>query len=137
MSKILKYFKIEDFKTKIEFESITYGKYYMTKTLSIDMISATEDRFLLEAYDLYDKVTSEIRRSKSIILDTKKITGRNIHKLEIYTPFSQDNKDWIDPKRYYKKGKLPIGYDKNRIFNLLNNLVKYNQYNFKKLYLLR
>jgi hypothetical protein len=40
---ILKYFKIGDFETKIEIESPTYGKYYMTKTLSVDMISATED----------------------------------------------------------------------------------------------
>lgn len=121
---ILKYFKIEDFETKIEVESPTYGKYYMTKTLSIDMISATEDKVLLEAYELYDKVLSEIRGSKSVILDTKDFNGRNMYKWEIYTPFKQDNKDWVDPKGYFKNGNLPIGYDKNRIYNLLNNLIK-------------
>lgn len=121
---ILKYFKIEDFETKIEVESPTYGKYYMTKTLSIDMISATEDKALIEAYDLYEKVLSEIRGSKSVILDTKNFNGINMYKWEIYTPFKQDNKDWVDPKEYFKKGNLPIGYDKNRIYNLLNNLIK-------------
>lgn len=121
---ILKYFEIEDFETKIEVQSPTYGKYYMTKTLSIDMISAAEDKALIEAYDLYEKVLSEIRGSKSVILDTKNFNGRNMYKWEIYTPFKQDNKDWVDPKGYYEKGKLPIGYDKNRIYNLLNNLIK-------------
>lgn len=121
---VLKYFKIEDFETKIEVESPTYGKYYMTKTLSIDMISATEDKKLVEAYDLYEKVLSEIRGSKSVILDTKNFNGQNIHEWEVYTPFKQDNQDWVDPKGNYKIGNLPIGYDKKRIYNFLNNIIK-------------
>ena len=96
----------------------------MTKILIVDMISACEDKNLIDAYNFYHKIMKELTGSKSIILDSKNFGGTLLHKWEIYTPFREDNENWEDPKGYYKKGNLPVGYNKTRIFNMLNTLIK-------------
>lgn len=123
-SEVKKYFNIEDFETTIEVESPTYGTYRMTKVLTIDMIKACEDDNLITSYDLYDKIAGMVKGSKSVILNSKSFGGTKLHKWEVYTPFKDDNKDWVDPKGYYKVGDLPIAYNKNVIYNRLTEVLK-------------
>jgi hypothetical protein len=119
------YIQVGDFETTIEVDSPTYGKYFMTKVLTIDFIKACEDKNLLEVHDLYSKFRTEIGTCKSVSLESKRFggeRGQDLKKFELYVPLKENNLDWEDPKGYFKKGKLPVAYTKEYIMKKINKL---------------
>lgn len=124
-NKVIKYFELGDFETTIEVDSPTYGKYFMTEVIKVDMISACEEKNLIEFYDLYQKIGAKLRGfSKSVTLDTKKFGNQNLHKFIIYAALKEDNQNWEDPKGFYEVGKLPIAHSKEHIFNFLMKILQ-------------
>lgn len=119
------YIQVGDFETTIEVNSPTYGKYFMTKVLTIDLIRACEDKNLLEVHDFYSKFRTEMGTCKSVSLETKRFggeRGQNLQKFEMYVPLKEHNLDWEDPKGYLKKGKLPVAYTKEYVMKKINEL---------------
>ena len=119
------YIQVGDFETTIEVDSPTYGKYFMTKVLTIDLIRACEDKNLLEVHDFYSKFRSEMGTCKSISLESKRFggeRGQDLKKFELYVPLTEHNLDWEDPKGYFKKGKLPVADTKEYVMKKINEL---------------
>ena len=119
------YIQVGDFETTIEINSPTYGKYFMTKVLTIDFIKACEDKNLLEVHDFYSKFRTEIGTCKSVSLESKRFgveRGQDLKKFELYVPLKENNLDWEDPKGYFKKGKLPVAYTKEYVMRKINKL---------------
>ena len=54
------YIEVGDFEKTIEVNSPTYGKYFMTKVLTIDFISAGENMKLGPVHDFYSKFRTEM-----------------------------------------------------------------------------
>ena len=115
------YIQVGDFETTIEINSPTYGKYFMTKVLTIDFIKACEDKNLLEVHDLYSKFRNEMGTCKSVSLESKRFGGER-GQFEMYVPLKEHNLDWEDPKGYFKKGKLPVAYTKEYVMKKINEL---------------
>jgi hypothetical protein len=122
-SNVKKYFEIGDFESTIEVNSPTYGKYRMTQTMKINLLSALDDGNLKDAYDLYSKVYDIIRGSTTKTLEQREFGRTRISNFIFYTPFKCDNKDWFDPNGVYDVGYLPVGYDKQTIYNKLKSLI--------------
>ena len=103
------YIEVGDFEKTIEVESPTYGKYFMTKVLTIDLISACENMKLSPVHDFYSKFRTEMGTSKSISLESKRFggeRGQDLKRFEMYVPLKEHNLDWVDPNGRMKE--LPV-----------------------------
>ena len=117
------YIQVGDFETTIEVNSPTYGKYFMTKVLTIDFIKAGEDMKLDKVHDFYSKFRTEMGTSKSVSLESKRFGGERGHdlkKFEMYVPLIEHNMDWKDPNERMKE--LPVAYSKEYVMNKINFL---------------
>jgi hypothetical protein len=120
------YVEIGDFSKKIEVNSPTYGKYYMTKVLTIDFIKSAENMMLGPVHDFYSKFREEIVTCKSISLESKRFggkTGQDLNKFELYVPLKEDNTDWVDIRLNLNSKSLPVAYSKKWILEKINELL--------------
>ncbi len=117
------YIEVGDFEKTIEVNSPTYGKYFMTKVLTIDFISAGENMKLGPVHDFYSKFRTEMGTSKSVSLESKRFggeRGQDLKKFEMYVPLKEHNLDWVDPKGRMKE--LPVAYSKEYVMKKINEL---------------
>lgn len=117
------YIQVGDFETTIEVNSPTYGKYFMTKVLTIDLIKACENMKLGPVHDFYSKFRTEMGTSKSVSLESKRFggeRGQNLQKFEMYVPLIEHNMDWKDPNGRMKQ--LPVAYSKEWVMKKINEL---------------
>lgn len=123
---ISEYIEIGDFDKKIEVNSPTYGKYFMTKVLTIDFIKSTEDKKLGPVHEFYSKFREEVVTCKSVSLESKRFggeRGQNLQKFEIYVPLKEDNIDWVDIRPNLNSKSLPVAYSKKWILEKINELL--------------
>jgi hypothetical protein len=117
------YIQVGDFEKTIEVNSPTYGKYFMTKVLTIDLIKACENMKLGPVHDFYSKFRTKMGTSKSVSLESKRFggeRGQNLQKFEFYVPLLEHNTDWVDPKGRMKQ--LPVAYSKECVIKKINEL---------------
>jgi hypothetical protein len=117
------YIQVGDFEKTIEVNSPTYGKYFMTKVLTIDLIKACENMKLGPVHDFYSRFRTEMRTSKSVSLESKRFggeRGQNLQKFEFYVPLLEHNTDWKDPKGRMKQ--LPVAYSKELVMKKINEI---------------
>ena len=117
------YIQVGDFETTIEVNSPTYGKYFMTKVLTIDLIKACENMKLGPVHDFYSRFRTEMRTSKSVSLESKRFggeRGQNLQKFEFYVPLLEHNTYWKDPKGRMKQ--LPVAYSKELVMKKINEI---------------
>ena len=117
------YIQVGDFETTIEVNSPNYGKYFMTKVLTIDLIKACENMKLGPVHDFYSKFRIEMGTSKSVSLESKRFggeRGEDLKKFEMYVPLKEHNLDWVDPKGRMKE--LPVAYSKEYVMKKINEL---------------
>jgi hypothetical protein len=117
------YIQIGDFETRIEFDSPTYGKYFMTKVLTIDLIKACEDKKLGPVHDFYSKFRIEMGTCKSVSLETKRFggeRGQDLKKFDMYVPLKEHNLDWKDPNG--RMMQLPVAYSKEWVTRKINEI---------------
>ena len=115
------YIQVGDFEKTIEVDSPTYGKYFMTKVITIDLIKACENMKLGPVHDFYSKFRTEMGTCKSVSLESKRFggeSGQNLQKFEMYVPLKEHNMDWVDPKGRMKD--LPVAYSKEYIIRKIN-----------------
>lgn len=117
------YIQIGDFETTIEVDSATYGKYFMTKVATIDLIRACEDKKLGPVHDFYSKLRTEMGTCKSVSLESKRFggeRGQNLKKFEMYVPLKEHNLDWVDPNGRMRN--LPVAYSKEYVIKKINDI---------------
>ena len=117
------YIQVGDFETTIEVNSPTYGKYFMTKVLTIDFIKAGENMKLDKVHDFYSRFRTEMGTSKSVSLESKRFggeRGQDLKKFEMYVPLIEHNMDWKDTNERMKE--LPVAYSKEYVMNKINFL---------------
>ena len=117
------YIQVGDFEKTIEVDSPTYGKYFMTKVLTIDLIKACENMKLGPVHDFYSRFRTEMGTSKSVSLESKRFggeRGQDLKRFEMYVPLKEHNLDWQDPKGRMKE--LPVAYSKEYVMNKINFL---------------
>lgn len=117
------YIQVGDFEKTIEVDSPTYGKYFMTKVLTIDLISACENMKLGPVHDFYSRFRAEMGTSKSVSLESKRFggeRGQDLKRFEMYVPLKEHNLDWEDPKGRMKE--LPVAYSKEYVMKKINFL---------------
>ena len=117
------YIQVGDFEKTIEVNSPTYGKYFMTKVLTIDFIKAGENMKLDKVHDFYSRFRTEMGTSKSVSLESKRFggeRGQNLQKFEFYVPLLEHNTDWKDPKGRMKQ--LPVAYSKELVMKKINEI---------------
>lgn len=116
------YIIVEDFETKMEHISDRYGKYTISKILTIDYIKACEDKVLGPITDFADKIREGLSMKKYVSLETRNFNGTNLSKFEVYTALPEDNIDWVDPENKCKK--LPIALSRKTITELIEKNFK-------------
>ena len=117
------YIQIGDFETTIEVDSPTYGKYFMTKVLTIDLIKACENMKLGPVHDFYSKFITEMGTFKSVSLESKRFggeRGQDLKKFEMYVPLKEHNLDWKDPNGRMRR--LPVAYSKEWVTKKINEI---------------
>jgi hypothetical protein len=117
------YIQIGDFEKTIEVDSPTYGKYSMTKVLTIDLIKACENMKLGPVHDFYSRFRSEMGTSKSVTLESKRFggeRGQDLKKFEMYVPLKEHNLDWSDPSGRMRS--LPVAYSKEYVMKKINEI---------------
>ena len=115
------YIQVGDFEKTIEVNSPTYGKYFMTKVITIDLISACENMKLGPVHDFYSMFRTEMGTSKSVSLESKRFGGeRDLKRFEMYVPLKEHNLDWVDPNGRMKE--LPVAYSKEYVMKKINEL---------------
>ena len=115
--------QVGDFEKTIEVDSPTYGKYFMTKVLTIDLIKACENMKLGPVHDFYSRFRAEMGTSKSVSLESKRFggeRGQDLQRFEMYVPLKEHNLDWVDPKGRMKE--LPVAYSKEYVMKKINEL---------------
>jgi hypothetical protein len=117
------YIQVGDFETTIEVNSPNYGKYFMTKVLTIDLIKACENMKLGTVHDFYSKFRIEMGTSKSVSLESKRFggeRGQDLKKFEMYVPLIEHNMDWEDKTGRMKQ--LPVAYTKEWVIKKINEI---------------
>lgn len=117
------YIQVGDFETTIEVNSPNYGKYFMTKVLTIDLIKACENMKLGPVHDFYSKFRTEMGTSKSVSLESKRFggeRGQDLQKFEMYVPLIEHNMDWEDKTGRMKQ--LPVAYTKEWVIKKINEI---------------
>jgi transketolase len=114
-----KYITIENADKTSTIKSPTYGEYVVRKIATVDYILALKNKELEIALDAYDKLKSNLGCTKTIIIDSVKVTEyQSLSKFEVYTAFIEDNKDWVDPRGLCKK--LPVAQSINKFKKMFN-----------------
>ena len=117
------YIQIGDFEKTIEVDSPTYGKYSMTKVLTIDLIKACENMKLDPVHDFYSKFRTEMGTSKSVTLESKRFggeRGQDLKRFEMYVPLKEHNLDWSDPNGRMRS--LPVAYSKEYVMKKIKEI---------------
>ena len=117
------YIQIGDFEKTIEVDSPTYGKYSMTKVLTIDLIKACENMKLDPVHDFYSKFRTEMGTCKSVTLESKRFggeRGQDLKRFEMYVPLKEHNLDWSDPNG--RMGSLPVAYSKEYVMKKIKEI---------------
>lgn len=117
------YIQVGDFEKTIEVNSPNYGKYFMTKVLTIDLIKACENMKLGTVHDFYSKFRIEMGTSKSVSLESKRFggeRGQDLKKFEMYVPLIEHNMDWEDKTGRMKQ--LPVAYTKEWVIKKINEI---------------
>ena len=96
---------------KMGYTSPTYGKYIMTKIVTVDYISACEDKVLGPVNDCYQKISNALGSTTRKRIESKNFNGTELSKFELYTPLLEDNM------------KLPVALPINFIMKLLLRLI--------------
>jgi len=117
------YIQVGDFEKTIEVNSPNYGKYFMTKVLTIDLIKACENMKLDKVHDFYSRFRTEMGTSKSVSLESKRFggeRGQDLKKFEMYVPLIEHNMDWEDPNGRMKA--LPVAYSKEYVMKKIKEI---------------
>ena len=117
------YIEVGDFEKTIEVDSPTYGKYYMTKVLTIDLIKACENMKLDTVHDFYSKFRTEMGTCKSVTLESKRFggeRGQDLKRFEMYVPLKEHNLDWVDPNGRMRS--LPVAYSKEYVMKKIKEI---------------
>lgn len=117
------YIQIGDFEKTIEVDSPTYGKYSMTKVLTIDLIKACENMKLDPVHDFYSKFRAEMGTCKSVTLESKRFggeRGQDLKRFEMYVPLKEHNLDWVDPNGRMRS--LPVAYSKEYVMKKIKEI---------------
>ena len=117
------YIQIGDFEKTIEVDSPTYGKYSMTKVLTIDLIKACENMKLDPVHDFYSKFRTEMGTCKSVTLESKRFggeRGQDLKRFEMYVPLKEHNLDWVDPNGRMRS--LPVAYSKEYVMKKIKEI---------------
>lgn len=105
--------------SKMVIESPRYGKYIITKILTIDMIGACDDGLLEEIHNFYLNLRNKLGMLKVEHINSKFYHHANqtLYKSDIYTPISGDNNNWVDPEGTLKK--FPLSKTKEENFKII------------------